>query len=137
MRLDDVNKRGGANWTMLCNAVEKMNQAAADSIRAKHNIFASQPIEQSYPQNYVEPDTQTTDFSYIYTVHFSLSIHDHQPFHITCAHPLPLIHTLNTGHWQTGLLTETCSGCHGLLLLQNYQLLTILQCLPSLVSLCN
>uniref|UniRef100_A0A1X7TNK7 Uncharacterized protein n=1 Tax=Amphimedon queenslandica TaxID=400682 RepID=A0A1X7TNK7_AMPQE len=60
MRLDDVDKCGGANWTTLCNAVEKMNRAAADFIRAKHNILASQPMEQSYPQNYVEPDTQTT-----------------------------------------------------------------------------
>ncbi|XP_019858246.1 PREDICTED: uncharacterized protein LOC109586491 [Amphimedon queenslandica] len=60
MRLDDVDKRGGANWTTLCNAVEKMNRAAADSIRAKHNILASQPIEQSCPQNDVEPDTQNT-----------------------------------------------------------------------------
>ncbi|XP_019861659.1 PREDICTED: uncharacterized protein LOC109590185, partial [Amphimedon queenslandica] len=60
MRLDDVDECGGANWTTLCNAVEKMNRAAADFIRAKHNILASQPMEQSYPQNYVEPDTQTT-----------------------------------------------------------------------------
>uniref|UniRef100_A0A1X7UX65 RING-type domain-containing protein n=1 Tax=Amphimedon queenslandica TaxID=400682 RepID=A0A1X7UX65_AMPQE len=60
MRSDDVDKRGGANWTMLCNAVEKMNRAAADYIRARHNILTSQPIEQSSPQNHVEPDTQTT-----------------------------------------------------------------------------
>ena len=31
-RADDVNERGGTNWTTLCNAVEKINRATADYI---------------------------------------------------------------------------------------------------------
>ena len=31
-RADDVDANGGANWTALCNAVEKINKAAATYI---------------------------------------------------------------------------------------------------------
>ena len=31
-RADDVDERGGANWTALCNAVEKIDRATADYI---------------------------------------------------------------------------------------------------------
>ena len=31
-RVNDVNERGGANWKTLCDAVEKINGAAAEYI---------------------------------------------------------------------------------------------------------
>ena len=45
--------------------------------------------------------------SHLFLSFLSLSIQDHLPLHISYTHPLPLIHTLNTGHWQTGPLTGT------------------------------
>ncbi|XP_019858647.1 PREDICTED: uncharacterized protein LOC109586860 [Amphimedon queenslandica] len=62
-RADNVDGHGGANWTSLCNAVEKIDKAAADYIRDQHHIMPSapsQPIEQANHQDHNEASQITS-----------------------------------------------------------------------------
>uniref|UniRef100_A0A1X7U557 Death domain-containing protein n=1 Tax=Amphimedon queenslandica TaxID=400682 RepID=A0A1X7U557_AMPQE len=54
-RTDDVDANGGANWSTLCDAIERINETGAHFIRDQHGIIPSQPVEQINYQGHSEP----------------------------------------------------------------------------------
>uniref|UniRef100_A0A1X7TMS5 Uncharacterized protein n=1 Tax=Amphimedon queenslandica TaxID=400682 RepID=A0A1X7TMS5_AMPQE len=54
-RADDVDANGGANWSTLCDAIERIGETGAHFIRGQHGLIPSQPVEQINYQGHSEP----------------------------------------------------------------------------------